>query len=487
MKPATLRAAIVLAVVAMAVGLPAVAQAATPSNDYFANATTIDPSSLPFSDSVTIDEANLEAGEPSGCYIAGKSVWYNITPTSSGTLRADISGSSFFDRILYVYRQDGTGFSGLSTVACASPYYNGRSSATFSVQAGKTYYVQAGGFYGFSTGTLDLALQAVLPPVNDNFANATPISSLPFQNDVDTTAATVETGEPSLCTPPPSEQTAWYAYIPASSGSVTANVTIAPAPTGIAVYTGSSLAGLTQLGCHYGFPLTIHVDAGTTYYLQIGTFGQQGGQLRFVIDVAPPPVANFSFSPGDPSIFDGLQFYNYSYDPANAGFSSVSWSFGDGSSATGCCATHKYAKDGDYTVELDVTTTDGRTASTTQAVHVKTHDVTIAKLLVPQTARSGQTKTITVGLTDSRYPETVQLQLLRSVPGGGFQQVGQLTQSVPVRGANRTTDFSINYTFTSDDASLGKVTFEAIATIQNARDALPSDNTVIALPTTVTR
>ena len=94
-----------------------------------------------------------------------------------------------------------------------------------------------------------------------------------------------------------------------------------------------------------------------------------------------------------------------------------------------------------------------------------------------------------VGVGDLRYPEMVQVQLLKSTTSSccTFQQIGTLTQSVPVRSANRTTSFSFNYTFTSDDAAAGKVTFEAIATILSARDAIPGDNTVIALPTKVSR
>ena len=33
---------------------------------------------------------------------------------------------------------------------------------------------------------------------------------------------------------------------------------------------------------------------------------------------------------------------------------------------------------------------------------------------------------------------------------------------------------------------LGKVNFQAVATIQGARDAIPTDDTVISLPTKVT-
>jgi hypothetical protein len=56
---------------------------------------------------------------------------------------------------------------------------------------------------------------------------------------------------------------------------------------------------------------------------------------------------------------------------------------------------------------------------------------------------------------------------------------------VPVKAAGKTTDFSFNYIFTSDDASLGKVNFRAVATLVNARDALLADNEVVSLPTKV--
>src|SRR5207248_9238195 len=108
-----------------------------------------------------------------------------------------------------------------------------------------------------------------------------------------------------------------------------------------------------------------------------------------------------------------------------------------------------------------------------------------SKFTVPQSASVGQTRTITVSLANHRYGETVQVQLLKSVSGGGWASVGTLTQSVPVRGGNRTIDFAFSYTFTSDDAAVGKVTFEAVATIVGARDAQPADNTAIALPTKV--
>ena len=119
-----------------------------------------------------------------------------------------------------------------------------------------------------------------------------------------------------------------------------------------------------------------------------------------------------------------------------------------------------------------------------QVVHVRTHDVAITKFSAPITALAGQTRQITVGLNSRRYPETVEVQLFKSAPGG-YQQVGSLTQSVPVRPSNRTTDFSFSYTFSGADAQIGKVTFRAVANLVGARDALPADNEAIAPPTKI--
>jgi PKD domain-containing protein len=456
---------------------------AVPANDDFASATIIDPAVLPFSDTVDTTGATTEPGEPQSCALIDQSVWYSFTPTTTTMVAANVSAG--IGASLNVYRQTGSGFGGLSFVGCAiNPTFQG---VIFTAQAGTTYYFQAGGDYG-SVGNVQVTLQQIPPPANDNFADATSIGSLPFSATVDSTAATTEAGEPApSCGFGAATGTVWYAFTPSVGESVTATGTDPFFSTAVAAYSGSSLGTLTSLGCRaFGNALTIHVDPGTTYYFQEGgLFGGQAPSLTFNLAVAPPPTVQFGFFPSDPSIFDTVQFNDFSFDPGGAGIQSESWSFGDGATATGCCPTHRYAADADYTVKLTVTTADGRSGSTSQVVHVKTHDVAIAKLVVPQSASAGQTRTITVGLSNKRYPETVQVQLLKSGAGGVFVPVGTLTQSVPVRSGNRTTDFSFSYTFTSDDAAIGKVTFQAVATIVNARDALPADNTATALPTKV--
>jgi PKD repeat protein len=232
--------------------------------------------------------------------------------------------------------------------------------------------------------------------------------------------------------------------------------------------------------------LTFHVDANTTYYFQARGVYNEGGSLQFKLQVTPPPVANFYFWPSDPTVFNTIEFNDQSSDPIWVGIQSQAWDFGDGATATGCCPTHRYAADGDYTVQLTVTTFDGRTALISKLVKVRTHDVAITRFSAPQAASAGQTRHISVGINSKRNPETVDVYLGKSTPAplGSFEQVGILTQFVPVHPSNRTTNFDFSYTFTSDDASIGKVIFKAFAVIRGASDALPADNEAIASPPT---
>jgi PKD repeat protein len=453
---------------------------AQPANDNFSTATSI--GTLPFTDGVDITFATTEFGEPFPCGFIPNTVWYAITPGSNTLIRVDENGSNFGDTYVAVYQDTGSGITGLLFQGCATF----GSSLTVNVQSGTTYYIQAGRIFCCG-GILQLNVQEILPPPNDAFANATTISALPFTQSIDSTAATTEAGEPTPSCAVfygPVNKTAWLAFTPATSGSISANVFNTPFSPVVAAYTGSALNNLTEVGSRcFGGLLTFHANAGTTYYLQVGGLFGQGGPLQFQLDVTPPPVAQFGFFPGDPSSFDTIQFFNQSFDPGQVGFQSQAWDFGDGATGTGCCPTHRYAADGDYTVQLTVTTVDGRTASTSQTVQVRTHDVGITKLSAPQAASAGQTRQITVGIRNTRYPETVRVELYRSVPGG-FNFIGFLEQSVPVRPSNRTTNFSFSYTFTSDDANVGKVTFRAVASIVGHRDAFPADNEAISSPPT---
>lgn len=332
--------------------------------------------------------------------------------------------------------------------------------------------------------------QSPVPPVNDDFDSATVIAALPFSGAQDISGATIEPDEPQYCNS--SERTVWYVFTPEADivvGADTEGSDFFDNQLTIYEVVGPGFGGLSFLNCAWsGSPVIFLARAGTTYYIQAGgVFGSSGSlQVNLTEAVPPLPEVFFFFDPFGPSAFDTIQFYDYSYDPAGIGIESQAWDFGDGATATGCCPTHRYAADGDYTVQLMVTTFDGRSAATSQVVQVRTHDVAITKFKAPKSASAGQTRQIVVGINSKRQTENVRVELHKSVPGG-FQFVGFLDQSVPVRPANRTTDFNFSYTFTPDDASVGKVTFKAIAFPLDARDALPADNEAIAAPTKVNR
>ncbi len=451
-----------------------------PPNDYFANATII--SGLPFNDSVDMTYATTEYNEPQPCYwTQQKTVWYSYTPTASQVVRVTLSGP--YDIGSVIYQAYGSEITNLSEINCSS--FNSPLSLTFNANVGTTYYFQVGSIYGYG-GLVQVTVEPVLPPANDNFINAEQIGSLPFSTYVDTIAATMETNEPRpSCESGIGQGTVWYSYTPTTAASLMVG-TDTQNPTAIAIYTGTSLDNLAQQHCFYfmyGGRSSFTPSPGATYYFQEMGYGR----VSFVLDFTPPPTAFFYYNPNDPTVFDNVSFWNNSYDPVGMGIQSQTWNFGDGSTSTEWSPTHRYAADGNYTVRLTVTTTDGRTASTTTTIPVKTRDVAITKFTVPQSASSGQTRQIVVGLNSKRYVEDVEVQLYKSQVGGGWQLIGTLRQTVPIRPSNRTTDFLFSYTFTKDDAAIGKVTFHAVALIVNARDALPADNEAIAPPTRVAK
>ena len=447
-----------------------------PTNDNFADADVI--TSLPFTDSGDLAATTAEAGEPSDfcVYPSSRTAWYAFTPSDSGTARIGLMGSDF-SVIVAAYHSGGGGIGDLSLVECSGStgVWN---PLLVPVTAGSTYYLQAG-VLPDAPGHLELRVEMVAAPANDNFADAEALSGAPVTATVDLTAATIEPGEPM-----PGGQTmigsAWYSYTPAASGShVVRREPYNDAM--LAVYSGTSMGDLSELASGTGSyqPVIFAAEAGTTYYVQAATTGSTWGDpvVRLTIEQPAPPTAGFFYGPSffNPSIYDDVYFYDTSYDPAYVGFGPAQWDFGDGDGvvATGCCPTHRYAADGDYTVSLTVTTLDGRSATTSQALTVRTSDVSVERIQAPNSAGVGQTKSIAVKVRGGQYDETVQVQLYRSRPGGFEELVG--TTSGPVRQAHggRSTGFDFTYTFTQDDRTSGKVTFRAVAEIFGGRDAVP--------------
>jgi PKD repeat protein len=475
-----LRPILVLAmVVAVALSSTPVAFAA-PANDNFADAIII--TTLPFSDEVSNIDATSETDEPRSCGVSTRTVWYMFTATAARVLKVDMAGSSFGDTPLAIYRASGASFADLTTIACMG----WGEPLAFQVQAGTTYYLQAAD-YSSGGGTLRVHLEELTPPPNDEFINAQVIGELPFEASVDTTAATKEPLEPASPCGPSIEKTVWFAFTPKTSGSYSASGGYNLFTHVLAIYTVSAIDDLELVVCS-PFPfwnlVTAQLQAGVTYYYQLGASVDGSQQTSLRLDVTPAPRADFSYQPSDPSIYDSIQFADSSYDPGGMGFKTWLWDLGDGTTSSEYLFAHTYAKDGDYPVVMTVTTNDGRTGTISKTVQVKTHDVAITRFLAPKSARSGQTRQISVYVNSQRYDETVAVQLFKG-SAQSQEWIGSLQLLVPGRPNTRTTRFDFSYTFTPDDARIGKVTFLANANLASGRDALPFDNEAMSLPVKV--
>jgi PKD domain len=341
-------------------------------------------------------------------------------------------------------------------------------------------------------------IAAAAPPSNDSFGTPTAITfpeppPSSFSTTQDTTEATTDASDPPFFCYGASRATVWYSLAPAQSMAIDANTFGSNYNAVITVVTGTPGA-FNPVACG-GQSVQFVATAGQTYYLMIGESSPYpapggGGSLALAVNSNPlPPLqASFYFYPSAPSAFDTIQFYDNSYDPAGAGIASQLWDFGDGATATGGYPTHQYAAVGDYTVQFAISSVDGRTASISQIVHVANHDVAIAKFAAPNSGRANQTAKLSVGVASKLAAEMVQVDLYKSAPGtfDGFQLIGSQRLLAPARSSNKLVTVNFNYTFTSDDASLGKVTFKAVVSPVDLHDVFPGDNEARAT-TKVTR
>ena len=135
MKQLLIAAATALALV---LALPTAALAVAPSNDDRADATVASP--LPFSDSVVVDDATSEVGEPTNCNGRTRSVWYRHKATVTGRLVASTRGSNY-DTGITVYEGS---LSSMSFAACdeGATDEQGDPVLAFDVEEDSTYFIQ---------------------------------------------------------------------------------------------------------------------------------------------------------------------------------------------------------------------------------------------------------------------------------------------------------------------------------------------------------
>ncbi|MFN8472343.1 MAG: PPC domain-containing protein [Anaerolineae bacterium] len=135
--------------------------------------------------------------------------------------------------------------------------------------------------------------QTVMPPSNDNFANAQ-VLAIPSQVQGTTAGGTYEIGEP----PPSCGSTGysvWYRVTPVEAGYLSVFVTTTTYGQNVEIFRGSTLASLSSLACEYLYyynqaPLEVQADAGVTYYVRVaaGSYYNAGPfTLSVALDTVP--------------------------------------------------------------------------------------------------------------------------------------------------------------------------------------------------------
>jgi hypothetical protein len=261
-----------------ALAVPSSAFADPPPNDDFPG-TTI--TGLPFADTVDATNATDEPGEPFSPN-QGKAVWYSFTPPADTVLVADTAGSEV---IYSVAVYTGTSLADLINVADGSSEF----AAVFRASGGVTYYFQiASGQFPPTAGAATFNLHQGAAPTNDSFPGIE-ITGLLFTDTVDTTFATVETGEPALF-----GATVWYNYTASKDITLVVDTLGSDYDTRISVETeisldipGGSIGDFTE--CGLARRVVFQVTTGETVWFQVGGKGFPGATGTLVFNLAEIP------------------------------------------------------------------------------------------------------------------------------------------------------------------------------------------------------
>ncbi|MGB8214463.1 MAG: cohesin domain-containing protein [Anaerolineales bacterium] len=141
---------------------------------------------------------------------------------------------------------------------------------------------------GTPTPSATATFTPTLPPapLNDAFASALKILSVPYTNSEDTTGATTAPDDPVLpCGYGQENNSVWYRYTAANSGVLTVDTFGSNYDTLLGIWTGNAPSSLTSAGCNddasgtLQSQLQIAILAGQTYQIEIASYYPGGGQL----------------------------------------------------------------------------------------------------------------------------------------------------------------------------------------------------------------
>jgi PKD repeat protein len=83
-----------------------------------------------------------------------------------------------------------------------------------------------------------------------------------------------------------------------------------------------------------------------------------------------PPRCGFTYEPEKPTTADDVNFFDRSSDPFGNTIVGWQWDFGDGSGSSKRNPTHRYSRDGQYRVTLQVTDDEGATCEASRMITI---------------------------------------------------------------------------------------------------------------------
>lgn len=268
-----------------------------PANDDLSRAVPLTGAHISATGDLTA--ATTQSAEPRDTYPYGlRSIWWTWTAPTTGAVELNACGSSTTPT-LDVF----TGTTAALTRAAintGATGCGGRARLTIGAQAGTTYWIRLSG----SAGAVRLQ---IAPPDNDLFAAAQPITGRLADVSGSLLGAARQDGEPADV-PNGAGRTLWYAWTAPEDGRLTVDTCTAATASGVAVYRGTTLAGLTpiapagdQQSCpSAGDTRTVPVQSGQAYRIVVdGTTAAAGAitlRLRFSGD-STPPVTTISSAP----------------------------------------------------------------------------------------------------------------------------------------------------------------------------------------------
>jgi hypothetical protein len=141
---------------------------------------------------------------------------------------------------------------------------------------------------------LGAAPASAAPPSNDTIGGATVITTMPFNETVDTTEATTDADDAALnttCGAPATNGSVWYTFVAGEAPAYAVDASLSDFEAGVLVAQGTP-GNLTVVACG---PFSVAVESpvpGETYYVMAFSFDPEtvGGQLSIsVFESEPAP------------------------------------------------------------------------------------------------------------------------------------------------------------------------------------------------------